>query len=53
MLEQTCRQLRQWRDADLGGPLYAGVKFSPRQLLEPAVLRDILGVLDLTGVALR
>jgi EAL domain-containing protein (putative c-di-GMP-specific phosphodiesterase class I) len=47
VLEQACRQLKQWREVR---PVYVSVNLSPRQLQEPAVVRDILAVLNRTGV---
>jgi EAL domain-containing protein (putative c-di-GMP-specific phosphodiesterase class I) len=47
VLEQACRQLRQWREVR---PVHVSVNLSPRQLQEPTLVRDILAVLNRTGV---
>ncbi|MEU4218489.1 bifunctional diguanylate cyclase/phosphodiesterase [Actinoplanes sp. NPDC026623] len=45
VLETACRQVTQWDD------LYASVNLSPRQLQEPTLVQDVLGVLARTGLA--
>jgi diguanylate cyclase (GGDEF)-like protein len=45
VLEMACRQVAEW------GGLYISVNLSPRQLQEPTLVADVLGVLARTGLA--
>jgi EAL domain-containing protein (putative c-di-GMP-specific phosphodiesterase class I) len=45
VLETACRQVAGW------GSVYVSVNLSPRQLQEPALVADVLGVLARTGLA--
>jgi diguanylate cyclase (GGDEF)-like protein len=47
VLEQACLQVRRWQRYR---PVHVSVNLSPRQLQEPAIVRDILAVLQRTGV---
>jgi diguanylate cyclase (GGDEF)-like protein len=52
VLEQACRQVRQWQlDHPAARTLYASVNVSPRQLQEPTLVADVLDVLRRTGLA--
>jgi diguanylate cyclase len=52
VLEDACRRVRDWQRL-LGAPFYASVNLSPRQLQEPTLVADVLGVLSSTGLAAR
>ena len=52
VLEQACRQLRTWQaDYPQAQGLTVAVNVSMRQLLHPAFLDEVTGVLDRSGVA--
>jgi diguanylate cyclase (GGDEF)-like protein len=47
VLEQACLQVKAWQRIR---PVHVSVNLSPRQLQEPTLVRDILAVLERTGV---
>ncbi|MFG1608771.1 putative bifunctional diguanylate cyclase/phosphodiesterase [Actinoplanes sp. NPDC049265] len=49
VLEQACREVRAWQQTT--PHLYASVNLSPRQLQDSALVGDVLGVLERTGLA--
>jgi diguanylate cyclase (GGDEF)-like protein len=54
VLEQACRQVHRWQlDLPASADLYASVNLSPRQLLEPTLVDDVLEVLRRTGLSPR
>jgi EAL domain-containing protein (putative c-di-GMP-specific phosphodiesterase class I) len=51
VLRQACRQLAAWdRERPNAHPMSISVNLSPRFVHQPEVLRDVLGILDETGV---
>jgi diguanylate cyclase (GGDEF)-like protein len=51
VLEQACRQCYQWReDLSAETDFYVSVNVSPRQLRNPALVSDVLAVLERTGL---
>ena len=50
VLEQACRQARTWHQ-DGGDTPYVSVNLSPRQLQDPHLVTDVLGVLARSGLA--
>jgi diguanylate cyclase (GGDEF)-like protein len=52
VLEQACAQLAAWRSrVPADQRMHVSVNLSPRQLQEPSLVRDVLGVLERTGLA--
>ena len=52
VLEQACAQLAAWRSrVPAGQRMHVSVNLSPRQLQEPSLVRDVLAVLERTGLA--
>jgi diguanylate cyclase (GGDEF)-like protein len=50
VLEEACRQARQWRDRYAGHPLTMAVNLSPVQLLQPDVVEVVQGALLRSGL---
>ena len=50
VMEQACRAAKGWVDHE-GRPLSTTVNLSTRQFLDPYLVRDIAGLLAMTGVA--
>lgn len=51
VLEQSCRQLQNWREERHCAPnTYISVNLSPQQLRRPAVVEEIFSVLSRTGL---
>jgi diguanylate cyclase (GGDEF)-like protein len=51
ILEESCRQLSQWRNDGLVGQVTMSVNLSPRQLHEPSLVNDIIETLGRHDVA--
>lgn len=52
VLEEACRQARLWHDElPTGVPLMVSVNLSAKQFQQPGLARDILGILERTGLA--
>jgi predicted signal transduction protein with EAL and GGDEF domain len=50
VLSEACRQMRHWREEFPGSEPFLSVNLSPRQLLEPDLVRNVRDVLDETGL---
>jgi diguanylate cyclase (GGDEF)-like protein len=51
VLEQACRQLREWRDADLVGEnLFVSVNLSARQLQDASLIPDVQRIIVESGI---
>ncbi len=51
ILEESCRQLTQWRNDGLVGQVTMSVNLSPRQLHEPSLVKDIIETLGRHDIA--
>ncbi|MFI5842187.1 putative bifunctional diguanylate cyclase/phosphodiesterase [Catenuloplanes sp. NPDC051500] len=51
ILEEACAQVQDWQLRQHHDPLHLSVNLSPRQLLKPGIVADIVGVLERTGLS--
>ncbi|MDR3033642.1 MAG: EAL domain-containing protein [Kitasatospora sp.] len=50
VLEESCRQARQWLDGFPGQPVLVSVNLAPRQIWDSDVVADVAEVLERTGL---
>jgi diguanylate cyclase (GGDEF)-like protein/PAS domain S-box-containing protein len=51
VLNEACRQTREWQEEWLGAPVAVSVNLSPRQVREPSLVADVEDALKTSGLA--